>query len=162
VIEALLVDDRPVKNTPVRPFANSAGRHRLNSNTPFSFIAPEKMQFRYQLEGFDHEWVNAQTRAWPLTIMSPRPVHFQVIACNSDGFGTTWAREYLRGLAYFWQTLQFRILAGVMVIAASSGIAWFGARQRIRRKLERSERQRAIEHERAELPMTFTMIWALT
>ena len=155
VIEALLVDDRPVKNTAVSPGLQiPPGRHRFEFQyAGLSFIAPEKMQFRYQLEGFDREWVNAQTRrVATYNYVPPGQYTFQVIACNSDGvWNNLGAKITFKVLPYFWQTLQFRILAGMMVIAASSGIAWFGARQRIRRKLERSERQRAIEHERARI-----------
>jgi signal transduction histidine kinase len=155
VIEAVLVDDRPVKNTAVSPGLQiPPGRHRFEFQyAGLSFIAPEKMQFRYQLEGFDREWVNAQTRrVATYNYVPPGQYTFQVIACNSDGvWNNLGAKITFKVLPYFWQTLQFRILAGMMVIAASSGIAWFGARQRIRRKLERSERQRAIEHERARI-----------
>ena len=155
VIEAVLVDDRPVKNTAGSPVLQiPPGRHRFEFQyAGLSFIAPEKMQFRYQLAGFDQEWVNAQTRrVATYNYVPPGQYTFQVIACNSDGvWNNLGAKIIFKVLPYYWQTLQFRILAGIMVIAASSGIAWFGTRWRIRRKLELSERQRAIEHERARI-----------
>ena len=111
------------------------------------------MQFKYRLDGYDREWVNAQTRrVATYNYVPPGQYTFQVVACNSDGvWNNLGAKITFQVLPYYWQTLQFRILAGAMVIAASSGIAWFGARLRIRRKLELSERQRAIEHERARI-----------
>jgi signal transduction histidine kinase len=155
VIEAMLVDDRRVKTTAGSPVLQILpGRHRFEFQyTGLSFIAPEKMQFKYQLEGFDHEWLNAQTRrVATYNYVPPGEYTFRVIACNSDGvWNNMGAKITFDVLPYFWQTLQFRILAGVMVIAASSGIAWFGTRWRIRRKLELSERQRAVEHERARI-----------
>jgi signal transduction histidine kinase len=155
VIEALLVDDHPVKNTAgLSGMQIPPGRHRFEFQyTGLSFIAPEKMQFRYQLEGIDHEWINAHARrVATYNYVPPGQYTFQVIACNSDGvWNNLGARTTFKVLPYYWQTLQFRILAGMMVIAATSGIAWFGAQQRIRRKLERSERQRAVEHERARI-----------
>ena len=36
-------------------------------------------------------------------------------------------------------------------VAASGGLVWFETRRRMRRKLERLERQRAVEHERARI-----------
>ncbi len=155
VIEAVLVDDRPEKTPAGSPVLQvPPGRHRFEFQyTGLSFIAPEKMQFRYQLAGFDQEWVNAQTRrVATYNYVPPGQYTFQVIACNSDGvWNNLGAKITFKVLPYYWQTLQFRILAGMMVIAASSGIAWFGTRWRIRRKLELSERQRAIEHERARI-----------
>jgi signal transduction histidine kinase/ligand-binding sensor domain-containing protein len=155
VIEAMLVDDRRLKITTGSPVLQILpGRHRFEFQyTGLSFIAPEKMQFKYQLEGIDHEWLNAQTRrVATYNYVPPGEYTFQVIACNSDGvWNNLGARITFDVLPYFWQTLQFRILAGMMVIAASSGIAWFGTRWRIRRKLELSERQRAVEHERARI-----------
>jgi signal transduction histidine kinase/ligand-binding sensor domain-containing protein len=155
VIEALLVDDHLEKYAAGSPVLQiPPGRHRFEFQyTGLSFIAPEKMQFRYQLEGFDREWVDAQTRrVATYNYVLPGQYTFKVIACNSDGvWNNLGARITFKVLPFYWQTLQFRILAGVMVIAASSGIAWFGTRWRIRRKLELSERQRAIEHERARI-----------
>ena len=51
VIEAVLVDDRPAKNTAVSPVLQiPPGRHRFEFQyTGLSFIAPEKMQFKYRL-----------------------------------------------------------------------------------------------------------------
>ena len=155
VIEALLVDDRPEK-TPAGSLVLQIppGRHRFEFQyAGLSFIAPEKMQFKYRLEGFDHEWLEAQTRrVATYNFVPPGQYTFQVIACNSDGvWNNLGARVVFKVLPFFWQTLQFRILAGLLVIAASSGLAWFGTRWRIRRKLELSERQRAVEHERARI-----------
>ena len=155
VIEAVLVDDRPVKNTAGSTVLHiPPGRHRFEFQyTGLSFIAPEKMQFKCQLEGFDHEWLNAQTRrVATYNYVPPGEYTFRVIACNSDGvWNNIGARFTFDVSPFFWQTLQFRILAGIMLVAASSGIAWFGTRWRIRRKLDRIEQQRAVEHERVRI-----------
>ena len=83
--------------------------------------------------------MNAQTRrVATYNYVPPGQYTFQVIACNSDGvWNNLGASITFEVLPYFWQTLQFRILAGIMVIAASGGIVWFGTRRRMRRKLER-------------------------
>ena len=63
-------------------------------------------------------------------------------------------------LPYFWQTWWFRILSGLMTAAAASGIVWFDTRRRMRRRLERLEREQAIERERARIAKDIHMtIW---
>ena len=69
---------------------------RLDSNsgnleftfTAPSFVAPQKMNFRYRLNGFDREWIDAGSRrtAW-YTNLPPGNYTFSVVAQNSDG---TW------------------------------------------------------------------------
>ena len=39
------------------------GRHRLDFQyTALSFVAPEKVRFKYRLNGFDDDWVDAGTK----------------------------------------------------------------------------------------------------
>jgi signal transduction histidine kinase len=53
--------------------------------TALSFSAPTKVRFRYRLEGFDTQWVDAGTRRQAFyTNLPPRPYRFQVTAIN-DG-----------------------------------------------------------------------------
>jgi signal transduction histidine kinase len=54
-------------------------------------------------------------------------------------------------LPYFWQTPWFRLLVGGLLVAGSGGLGWFDTRRRMRRKLERLERQRALERERGRI-----------
>ncbi len=54
--------------------------------TALSFEAPKGVTFRYRLEGFDRDWVDAGTsRVAQYTNMPPGPYRFRVIARNSDG-----------------------------------------------------------------------------
>lgn len=151
-IEAMLVDDQPVAMT--TDIAIAPGRHRLQFQyAGLSFVNPDKMQFQYRLNGFGKEWVNAgDRRAADYNYIPPGRYSFQVIACNNDGvWNQTGASLSFSVLPFFWQTLWFRILAGITIVTASSGLAWFGTRRRMRRKLERLEWQRAVEHERARI-----------
>ena len=51
-----------------------------------SFVAPEKMRFRYKLEGLDRDWqdVGARRQAF-YTNLPPRNFRFRVMACNDSG-----------------------------------------------------------------------------
>jgi signal transduction histidine kinase len=54
-------------------------------------------------------------------------------------------------LPFFWQTWWFRALAGVAAAAAIAGVVLSVTRVRMKRKLEKLERQRAIERERTRI-----------
>lgn len=54
--------------------------------TCLSFIAPEKVKFKYKLEGFDQDWSKEDTtREVSYTNLSPGKYQFKAIACNNDG-----------------------------------------------------------------------------
>jgi hypothetical protein len=51
-----------------------------------SFVAPEKVRYRYLLEGYDRDWVEAGAdRTAHYTGLPPRRYRFRVRASNSDG-----------------------------------------------------------------------------
>jgi signal transduction histidine kinase len=55
-----------------------------------SFVTPEKVTFRYILDGYDREWVEAGTRREAFyTNLPPGHFRFRVIASNSDGVWST-------------------------------------------------------------------------
>jgi signal transduction histidine kinase len=77
--------------------------------TALSLVVPQKVRFRYRLEGFDRDWVEAGgERVASYTHVPPGDYTFKVIACNNDG---VWNEEgasfalYLR--PYFYQTWWF-------------------------------------------------------
>jgi signal transduction histidine kinase len=74
-----------------------------------SFIAPEKVYFRYMLEGFDTDWKTVGTRHTAFyTNLPTGKYNFRVTACNNDGIwneaGASFAFE-LR--PHFYQTSWF-------------------------------------------------------
>jgi signal transduction histidine kinase len=121
--------------------------------TGISFISPEKMGFKYRLHGLDSDWTDAGTkRTVTYTYIPPGTYRFEVIACNSDGvWNNTGAGLAFTVHPYFWQTWLFRIGSGLAAAALLTSAVLGIARLRMRRKLERLERQRAIERERARI-----------
>lgn len=85
--------------------------------TGLSFVAPEKVQFRYKLEGFDRDWVTAGTRRIAYyTNIPPGNYQFKVTASNNDGLWNptpTVLRFYLT--PYFYQTFWFYGLCTIAV-----------------------------------------------
>jgi len=54
--------------------------------TALSFVAPEKVLFRYKLEGMDRDWQNVGARRQAFyTNLSPGNYRFRVAACNNSG-----------------------------------------------------------------------------
>jgi signal transduction histidine kinase/ligand-binding sensor domain-containing protein len=67
--------------------------------TALSFVAPQKVRFRYKLEGRDTQWQEAGTRRQAFySDLRPGEYRFRVIACNNDGI---WNEE--------GATLDFRV-----------------------------------------------------
>jgi signal transduction histidine kinase/ligand-binding sensor domain-containing protein len=80
--------------------------------TALSFVAPQKVRFRYMLEGQDKTWQEAGTRREAFyTNLAPASYRFRVMACNNDGLwneaGATWNFQIEPA---FYQTGWFRLL----------------------------------------------------
>jgi PAS domain S-box-containing protein len=97
--------------------------------TALSFIAPQKVRFRYKLEGHDSEWQDPGTRRQAFYAdLRPGKYRFRVMGCNNDGvwneegatlafslapawYQTWWFRGVSLGvfLALLWALYQWRI-----------------------------------------------------
>jgi signal transduction histidine kinase/ligand-binding sensor domain-containing protein len=53
--------------------------------TAMSLALPERVRFRYRLDGFDPVWKDAAGREASYTNLPPSHYRFHVIACNNDG-----------------------------------------------------------------------------
>jgi signal transduction histidine kinase/ligand-binding sensor domain-containing protein len=95
-----------------------------------SFIAPDKVRFRYKLEGFDANWkdVGARRQAF-YTALPPGNYLFRVIASNRDGAWNTVGDRLSFYLApAFYQTLWFKLLCGALAV----GLMWLIFHLRLR------------------------------
>ena len=156
LIEQMLVDGQPVSGGHDRDGAARIppGRQRFEFHyAGLSFVAPEKVSFKYRLEGLEQEWTDAGTkRAVIYSYLPPGRYEFQVAACNSDGiWNVTGASLPFTVQPYFWQTSWFYLVAGPSVAALLSGGVFWIARRRLRGKLDRLERQRTVERERTRI-----------
>jgi signal transduction histidine kinase len=101
--------------------------------TGLSFNAPEKVRFKYQLEGYDDTWVNAGARRVAYyTNVPPGQYSFRVIACNDEGI---W-NESGAALAFylrprFYQTRWFYVL-GVLSLAGVMAMVYKGRVRKLR------------------------------
>ena len=114
VLERLQVDDvtQPLRGVNSR-LRVSAGRvHFEFDYAGLSFVAPQKVRYRYMLEGFDRGWTDAGTRrAAYYTNIPPGRYTFRVQAANNDGiWNTTGATLSFELRPHFYQTLWFYAL----------------------------------------------------
>lgn len=88
--------------------------------TALSYSVPERIQFRYRLDGRDADWQDAQGRRQAFyNDLPPGDYRFQVIAANEDGvWNRTGAALQFTVAAAFYQTWWFR---------ASLALAFLGA-----------------------------------
>jgi ligand-binding sensor domain-containing protein/signal transduction histidine kinase len=91
---------------------------------------PERVSFRYKLEGFDRDWSNPSGGHEAVyTNLGPGPYRFRVIATNADG---VWSPNEA-SLAFdvnpaVWQTWWFR--AGILLACLLAGVALIRVRMR--------------------------------
>ena len=134
VIEDVLVNGH--REPPAEIAQLAPGRKNVEFDyTGLSYIMPTRITFRYQLEGFDREWIDAGMRREAVyTNLPPGKYRFHLVACNFDGtcnqpgavvdFGLA-PRYYQR--AWFWPAV-----AGIAAL-----IGWMAYQMRIRQLKER-------------------------
>lgn len=105
-------------------------RNLVIDYTALSFVAPQRMRFRYRLEGRDADWQEAGTRRQAFySDLPPGDYRFRVIACNNDGvWNETGAFLDFRIAPAWYQTNWFRLLCVVTGIL----IVWSLYRLRVR------------------------------
>ena len=87
-----------------------------------SFVAPQKVRFRYRLIGVDAAWQNVETRRAAF-YMNLKPGHygFQVIASNNDGLWSPTGDSVAFSIEpAFYQTIWFRGLAVLLLLALAA------------------------------------------
>ncbi len=98
--------------------------------TALSFVAPQRVRFRYRLEGRDAAWEEPGTRRQAFyTDLRPGRYQFRVIACNSDGVWNEQGAVLAFSVAPAWyQTNLFLLLC----ITAGLFVVWSLYRLRVR------------------------------
>ena len=113
-----------------------------------SYLAPQRIRFRYQLEGFDQNWVEADNRRQAFyTNLKPGRYAFHVIAANADGVwndvGDSLAVE-LR--PHFYQAGWFQAGGGGLIIAGLIAVYRVRVRARQRKERKLQEEREELEH----------------
>lgn len=114
-IESVTVDDHLLAAKNQSP----AGHGDVTfSYTALSFLAPEKLHFRYLLEGYDRDWVDAGNRRNAYyTNLEPGTYRFHLVAGDAFGnWNATGAVQTIHLQPSFRQTLWFDILLACLAL----------------------------------------------
>ena len=102
------------------------------------YTSPVKNQYRYKMEGFDSEWIQAGNRRFAnYTNLNPNTYTFHVQGSNAYGvWNEAGARVSFKIVPPFWQTVWFQLF----IILIAAGIIYAGYRYRLRQH-ERYEKE---------------------
>jgi len=121
-VEEIVVDGgRPSLDGPLALPAGT--RHIEIHYTAPNFAAPERVRFQHRLEGLDPEFFEAGAdRTAHYSALAPGHYRFVVRAANEDGvWGEAGAPLEFSVTPYFWQTIWFYAVSGVMLVAMAAG-----------------------------------------
>lgn len=133
-IEGVVADDRRFAVTTGLALAPRTTRVEIDY-TVLNLTTPLKTNFKYRLEGFDPDWIEAGTRRQAFyTNLPPRDYQFRVVASKNDGTwdepGVTWAFTIQ---PMFYQTTGFIIVCALGLVLAVGG-AWRLHLRRVRKE----------------------------
>jgi PAS domain S-box-containing protein len=117
LIEQFLIEGTSLNRK--EPIELAPGSNRLEFRyTSLSYSMPERVKFKYILEGYDQNWIEAGTRrSATYTNLPPGRYRFRVIGSNNDGVWNV--RGASLGFAlrpHIYQTPEFYGLVGVTVV----------------------------------------------
>jgi len=132
----------------------AAGTHAVEIDyTALSLSVPQRVKFRYKLEGVDPEWRDAgDRREADYNNLGPGQYTFRVVACNNDWvWNNTGASVDFSIAPTYYQTQWFRAAC----VACFLLLIWMLYRLRVRsveqRYLERNRADEELRRARAEL-----------
>jgi signal transduction histidine kinase len=157
-VEEVSVDGSPVEQTPAMKIAPRPDRITFGF-AALSLSAPDRVRFRYRLDGFDHDWSEpVAERQAVFTNLGPGTYRFRVIASNSDGVWNSAEAVLPFTIAPAWsQMWSFWAAIGLLV----GGGIWGGYRIRLRqlaRQLDVRFEERLAERSRIARELHDTLL----
>jgi ligand-binding sensor domain-containing protein/signal transduction histidine kinase len=145
-------DSRPFEKVPQLTIPPGSRDLELHY-TGIDFSSPEKLSFRYRLDGLQKDWVEAgRRRTAYYHHVPPGQYVFSVMACNADGVWSAQETSLAITLRpYFWETTWFLAVGVVAVLGLLAGSIRLVERRRYKRRLELMELQQAIQRERLRI-----------
>jgi signal transduction histidine kinase/ligand-binding sensor domain-containing protein len=119
-----------------------------------SLVAPEKVRFKYRLDGWDTEWQDSSSRRQAFyTNLQPRTYTFHVIAANNDGiWNERGATISMIIQPAFYQTSWFIALVSLFVLCLLY-LAYLARLQHVTDQIKAGVSERAAERERIALEL---------
>ena len=111
LIQQIRINGMEVQDRKVPELSKGGGRMEFHF-AALSYIAPQKAELRYQLKGFDKNWIDADGQRSALyNNLKPGRYSFRVQGCNADGVWNTAGDEFAVELPpAFHQTAWFLVL----------------------------------------------------
>lgn len=152
IIEEMRVDgvDRMSGGSRNTPLSIGPGRHYIEFHfTGINFTAPDKMRFKWRLEGAEKQWREGlNQRVIGYGPLLPGNYRFSVLAANSDGvWNEMGASVAFVVLPFFWETWWFK----ACLIVAVFGVLALALHRRHRFEVERLKRRHEMERERTRI-----------
>ena len=128
-IESVIVDRKEFAATDKLTFSPHPRDLQIDYTSP-TFTIPQKVKFRYRLDGYDRDWHDAGTRRQAFyTDLPPGKYSFRVMASNSDGVWNESAAKMNFSVApAYYQTNRFRIFCAFGFLA----LLWAAYQWRVR------------------------------
>jgi signal transduction histidine kinase/DNA-binding response OmpR family regulator len=142
-IEHLLFDNHPVAAENGVRLAPGSGRLDIQFTSP-DFVAPEQIRFRYRIDGFDGDWVDAGTRrSAHYTNLSPGHYTFRVQSANREGLWSGAGASLQFWLQpHYYQATWFWVLCGMGILFAGWTLYMLRIQRLLRRNQELEDRVR--------------------
>jgi len=158
VIETLLANGKAIAPAQDLQLPASTGKIEFEY-TCLSLRVPARVQFKYKLEGYDSDWVDAGSRRVAYyTNLPPKNYRFHVIASNDDGvWNESGASVSFVLRPHFYQTRWFYASSGILLcVAFVAGQKLYSGRLRVRERqltvlIEQRTEQLQAAKERAEV-----------
>ena len=143
-----------------RPIKLPQGTRRLQIDyTALSFVTPDRVSFRYRLEGFDKDWIDPGLRRQAFyTNLPPGAYRFHVIAANDDGvWNKIGASIDLNLPPTFLQSNLFVVLC-VVLSAFSLWLAYSFRMRQVANRIRGHLQERLTERERIARELHDTLL----
>lgn len=157
-VQAIVEDRKPLPFSDLVRIPPHAKNIEVHYTAP-SFIKSEQLHFKYKLEGFESEWVDAGSRRTAYySQLPPGNYSFRVIAGNSDGvWNEAGSTVQIMVSPAFYQTGWFQLLCFVVVGCVLWGLYRLRLRQLAARMQTRME-ERLSERERIARELHDTLL----
>jgi two-component sensor histidine kinase len=122
VLESVTIDNRAIDLTTTEPFVEPS---RLQFDyTSLSLRSPENARFRYQLEGYDKDWVEAGgQRHVTYGTLRPGSYRFRVIGAGSEGVWNEAGASFAFQInPVFWRTWWFLLTLMALGLGLVAGL----------------------------------------
>jgi ligand-binding sensor domain-containing protein/AraC-like DNA-binding protein len=145
-IEAVYINRQPIPLERSKKTCTARGAVDFSVEfTAPTFLSPEKMKFKYRLEGFEKDWLlirPGNERAAHYKNLTPGAYTFKVIACNADGvWNETGDSITVTIKPYFHQTVFFKMILFLLMAILVAAIFYLYKKQRSKKNLAEEKKK---------------------